>query len=183
MMARAAPPRPTDADALVERLLPIVVAWCNRLASPGVDVEAAAHEVLMVALRRQGDLRPGAPVEPWAWGITVRVLRAHRRRAWLRRWLPGEVPERLSEDSPVSTLEARRTARLVQQVMGALREEQREVLVLCDVEERTRAEVAEILGIPEGTVKSRLRLARQAFREESERLRLPFVQLLGGEDA
>ena len=93
------------------------------------------------------------------------------------------MPEQVSEDSPSQALESRRTARLVWRVLDALSEAHREVLVLCDVEERSRAEVAEILGIPEGTVKSRLRLARLAFRAESERLELPFVQLLGGEDA
>ncbi len=182
-MPKAAPTRPPETDALFERLLPLVGGWCARLGGPGLDAESAAHEVLLVALRRQGDLRPGAPVEPWAWGITVRVIRAHRRRAWLRRWLPGAVPEQVSEDSPSQALESRRTARLVWRVLDALSEAHREVLVLCDVEERGRAEVAEILGIPEGTVKSRLRLARLAFRAESERLELPFVQLLGGEDA
>lgn len=182
-MPRAAPTRPTDADTLVERLLPLVGAWCARLGGPGVDAEAAAHEVLLVALRRQGDLRPGAPVEPWAWGITIRVIRAQRRRAWLRRWLPGATPDQPSDESPSRALESRRTARMVHQVLDGLSEAHREALVLCDVEERSRAEVAEILGIPEGTVKSRLRLAREAFRAESERLGLPFVQLLGGEDA
>lgn len=182
-MPRPAPTRPAEPDALVERLLPLVGGWCARLGGPGLDAEAATHEVLLVALRRQGDLRPGAEIEPWAWGITVRVIRAQRRRAWLRRWLPGAVPDRASDEGPHEALESRRTARMVWRVLDALTEAHREVLVLCDVEERGRAEVAAILGIPEGTVKSRLRLARAAFRAESERLGLPFVQLLGGEDA
>ena len=182
-MPRPAPPRPSDADTLVERLLPLVGAWCARMGGPGVDVEAAAHEVLLIALRRQGDLRPGAPVEPWAWGITTRVLAAHRRRAWLRRWLPGVVPEQVARENPAKDLDSRRLAELVHRVLQQLQDAHRAVLVLCDVEERSRAEVAEILGIPEGTVKSRLRLARAAFRAESERQGLSFVQLLGGEDA
>lgn len=179
LSAPATPP----ADALIERLLPLVGQWCARLASPGVDAEAAAHDALVVALRRREDLRPGLPVEPWAWGITVRVLRAHRRRAWLRRWLPGEVPEGRSASDPARELEARDLAAAVRRVMARLGAEHRAVLVLCDVEERSRAEVATILGLPEGTVASRLRLARRAFRAEATRQGLAFVQDLGGDDA
>lgn len=176
-------PAPHPADALMERLLPLVGGWCARLAGPGVDAEAAAHDALMIALRRRADIHPGAPVEPWAWGITRRVLRAHGRRAWLRRWLPGEVPEGRSADDPARVLMARDLAEQVQQVMSQLSPQHREVLVLCDVEERTRAEVALILALPEGTVGSRLRLAREAFRAEATRQNLAFVQSLGGEDA
>ena len=41
----------------------------------------------------------------------------------------------------------------------------REVLVLCDLEGRSAAEAAELLSVPVGTVKSRLRLGRQRFRK------------------
>ncbi len=40
----------------------------------------------------------------------------------------------------------------------------REVLVLCELEERSAADVGLLLGVPTGTVKSRLRLAKEAFR-------------------
>jgi RNA polymerase sigma-70 factor (ECF subfamily) len=42
----------------------------------------------------------------------------------------------------------------------------REVLVLCDLEERADSEVSEMLGVPKGTVKSRLRRARLALRQQ-----------------
>ena len=47
----------------------------------------------------------------------------------------------------------------------------REVLVLCDLEERADSEVAELLGIPRNTVKSRLRRARAALRDQVDDLR------------
>ena len=50
-------------------------------------------------------------------------------------------------------------------MLEGMTENQREVLVLCDVEERTDEEVAALLGVPSGTVKSRLRLARASFRQ------------------
>ena len=174
-------PRPVE--PLIERLLPLVAGWCARLGGPGLDSEAAAHEVLLIALRRQGQVRAGAPVEPWVWGITVRVVRAHRRRAWLRRWLQGPVPEQISTRNPAAEAQSQQLARLTHQILDRLSAAHREVLVLCDIEERGRGEVAEILGIPEGTVKSRLRLARAAFRAEAAVSGVSFEALLGGEDA
>ena len=49
-------------------------------------------------------------------------------------------------------------------VLDSLPRAQREVLVLCELEEHSGREVAELLSIPLGTVKSRLRAARRAFR-------------------
>ena len=50
---------------------------------------------------------------------------------------------------------------------------QREVLVLCDLEERTAIEAAKLLGVPVGTVKSRLRLGRARFKEKPARRPAP----------
>ncbi len=61
-------------------------------------------------------------------------------------------------------MELGETARRVESVLAELPTAQREVLVLCDLEERSSSEVANLLGIAQGTVKSRLRLARRRFR-------------------
>lgn len=177
-------PTPIDDERFVGALLPVVAAWCERLAAPGVDTDAAAHDVLLVVLRRRGELDPAISPLPWVYAVTRQVLRAHGRTAWLRRWLPGPVRERPADDDPLLDLAGRERARLVREVLSALGPQHREVLVLCDVEERSRAEVATLLGVPEGTVKSRLRLARAAFRAESERRGVTLVQLVdeGGRD-
>jgi RNA polymerase sigma-70 factor (ECF subfamily) len=96
----------------------------------------------------------------------------------LRRWIPGAVIERASPSDPHREYAQAERARLVHDVLGALTVTQREVIVLCDVEERSRAEVAQLLAIPEGTVKSRLRLAREAFRAEAQRRGITFIVLV-----
>lgn len=165
-------------DSLLTTLLPLVAGWCKRLGGHRIDPEAAAQDAMMVLLRRADDLRPGAPLEPWAWGITVRVVQQHRRRAWWRRWWPGEVPDRGHRDSPEARMGQKDTVRQVQNILDSLEETQSQVLILCDAEERTAAEAALILEIPIGTVKSRLRVARDAFRAEADRQGLTILHLL-----
>lgn len=164
-----------DRDRLVAALLPMVGGWCARLGGPAVDAEEAAHDVLMTVLRRRGDLRDGAPIEPWVYGITQRIVRSHRRRAWVRRWMPDAVVEvTYGGADPLQRAQSNQTAARVQRVMEQLAPAHREVLVLCDVEERSRVEVAALLDVPEGTVKSRLRLAREQFRRRALGLGIEF---------
>ena len=60
-------------------------------------------------------------------------------------------------------------ARALTAALDKLPLDQRVAFVLCEVEERTSREVAEIVGAPEGTVRTRLYHAKQKLREELER--------------
>ena len=157
-------------DDLISQWLPTVLAWCTRLGGPRVDPEDAAHDVFVIAMDKIHALRDPARFSSWLVGITRRVLAAHRRRAWLRRWVPGD-PDLLRErEGRQREVEMSDAARLVQRALEKLSPRQREILVLVDLEERTAAEVAHLLAIPEGTVKSRLRRGRLLLRAEFERL-------------
>jgi RNA polymerase sigma-70 factor (ECF subfamily) len=160
---------PGARDALVDAWLPVVLGWCARLGGPKVDAEDAAHDVLIVMLDRLPSLRQPGAFPSWLFGITRRVLAKHRRQAWVKRWVPGFVPDSADPDaSPYREAQLSETSRRVQEALELLPPAQREVLVLCDLEERTDLEVSELLGIPLGTVKSRLRLARTKFRAIAE---------------
>ncbi len=157
--------KPGALQRLCDRWLPVVLGWCMRLGAGAVHAEDAAHDVFEILLRRLGSLREPEAFGAWLYGITRRVLAARRRRAWFRKWLPGALPDvadtgpdphRLSEQSDV--------ARRVYRALAQLSEAHREVLVLCDLEERSDSEVAAMLSIPKGTVKSRLRRARIQMR-------------------
>jgi RNA polymerase sigma-70 factor (ECF subfamily) len=173
---------PHAEDDFLAPLLPVVVAWCDRLAPPGVDADAAAHDVLLILLRRRAELRPDESPLPYALAVTRNVLRSHGRTAWLTRWLPGAIRERPAPSDPHRDYAGAERARLVRDILDTLPASQREVLVLCGVEERSRAEVAELLGIPEGTVKSRWRLAGEAFRAAAERRGVTLMLLVEEEE-
>jgi len=160
---------PGARDRLLDASLTPVLAWCRRMGGPRVDPEDAAHDVLIIVLTRLEQLERPDRFGSWLYGITRRVLAAHRRRAWVRRWASAVVPEAASNDNPERDASGNETASEVQAVLEQLPVRQREVLVLCDVEDRTDAEVAQLLCVPLGTVKSRLRLARNRFRAVAQR--------------
>lgn len=158
---------PHAVDALARAWLPVVHAWCHRLGGPTVDAEDAAHEVLLAMCRNLARVRDGETFPSWLFGICRRVLANHRRRAWVRRWVSGPFAEPVHPGwGPERSLEARQAAAVVWRALERLSATQREVLVLCELEERSGSEAANLLGVPLGTVRSRLRLAREAFRAE-----------------
>ncbi|MEZ4242013.1 MAG: sigma-70 family RNA polymerase sigma factor [Myxococcota bacterium] len=157
---------PRAADALLRSFGPQVCRWCARLGGPRIDVEAAAQEVLLVVHRRLPELTHPQQVAPFVFQVVRRVVANERRRAWLRWWAPmPAAPLATGEPGPEAAAEQAQRVRIVWEVVAALPADQREVLVLVDLEERTAPEAAALLGIPEGTVRSRLRVARQRFRE------------------
>ncbi|MFT4621665.1 MAG: RNA polymerase sigma-70 factor (ECF subfamily) [Myxococcota bacterium] len=157
--------KPGALSRLFTRWLPVVLGWCKRLASGRINAEDAAHDVFEVVLDRLPSLRDASAFSSWLYGITRRVLAAHRRKAWVRRWLPGVEPEGVDNTpSPLRRTEQSEVATRVHAALAQLSAHHREVLVLCDMEERPDSEVADMLGVPKGTVKSRLRRARIQLR-------------------
>lgn len=160
---RLSTPEPT-AEQKLDRIVPVVLGWCTRLGGGRIDADAAASDALLILFRKLPELREGAALEPLAWKVVVRTVQKHRRGAWWRRWLPGPGPETGTSDGG----DRRERSAVVHRLLGDLGTEHREVLVLMDLEERAASEVAALLDLPEGTVRSRLRLARRAFRMAAE---------------
>jgi len=81
--------------------------------------------------------------------------------AFARSAAPGETPLVALERSDMQAL--------VRREVNALNDNHREVIVLCDLEERSYAEAAEVLGVPVGTIRSRLSRARDQLAQRLER--------------
>ena len=160
---------PEALDALFTTWAPVVLQWCRRLGGPRVDADQAAQEVLLVLFRRVHTVVARQALPAWLMSVTRRVLAQHRRAAWGRRWVPGwSGEERSSGIGPQEEVEAAELARSVWEILDVLPHMIREVLVLCELEGRSSVEVAGLLDIPVGTVKSRLRRARARFRSLAE---------------
>ena len=148
-------------DAWVDRLY----AWCAGLGGPHVDAEEAAHDVLMLFVRRHATIREPDRLASWMFSACRRVVANHRRRAWWRRWMPGPIADPGAAATVEQDLDDAARARKIRAVLDQAPAADREVLTLCYLEETSVTEAAQILGLPEGTVKSRLFHARARFRE------------------
>lgn len=143
-----------------------IFRWAVLLGLRPAEAEDAAQEVFAIASRRIDSCQSEGAIGSWLYQITRRVVANMRRTGWWKRVL-------LSEEAPFSAFEEKEhpdTARelAIRACLNRLPRAQAEVLVLMDVEGFTREEVADMLGLPPGTVASRLRLGRRAFREHWE---------------
>lgn len=157
-----------------------VLGWVVRLGGPDLDVEDVAHQVFETALKGVRSFRGESSTRTWLFGVTRGVVANARRRAAVRRWFglddahAGDFPDLDDE------LDLRRRRRRVQEALERLPAAQREVLVLAGLEERPAAEVAQLLGVPVGTVWSRLSTARRAFAVALDREGLGAEELAEG---
>jgi RNA polymerase sigma-70 factor (ECF subfamily) len=135
-----------------------IYRWAVLLGLGPAEAEDAAQEVFVIAAARLGRCRDEA-FGSWLFQITRRVCANHRRRGWWRRWL-GLV----SLDDVTPAFEGSGANELaVRACLARISPRLAEVLVLMDLEGLTRDEAAAALGLPAGTVASRLRLGREAF--------------------
>ncbi len=145
-----------------------VLRWVIRLGGPYVHAEDLAQDVFATAIRRYASFRGDASPRTWLFSITRNVVRNARRRAALRRFvglhddMPESVSNELAVDEQVVRLQRRRA---VQRALETLSTKHREAIVLVDLEGLTAREAGELLGVPEGTISSRLHNGRKDFAD------------------
>lgn len=144
----------------------------RRLNVPEADLSDAVQEVFLVVHRRLGDFEGRSQVTTWLFRICLRVAKDRRRRAHVRHEIPvAEHDEHAAGGGDATAvLEQQDDLALFDAAMAALDLDQAAVFTLFELEAMTGEQVAATLGIPLGTVYSRLRLGREAFRKAVVRL-------------
>jgi RNA polymerase sigma-70 factor (ECF subfamily) len=136
----------------------------RRLGIHESNVDDATQQVFCVAARRIGDVAPGSE-RSFLFGTALRIAADSQRSHHRHEQLADAFDEHIATlPSPEELLEIRRRRELLDQVLDALPLELRTVLVLFELEQLGKREVAELLAIPEGMVVSRLRRAREEFK-------------------
>ena len=140
------------------------------LAHDSNDAEDLVQETYLKALRSFASFQPGTNFRAWIF----RILRNNflsscsklERRMTVTMDSEEDGPElAVDTETPETILTNRFSSQLVQRAIDDLPVHYRETLLLCEVEEMSYQEIAEILTIPMGTVMSRLARARKAVRE------------------
>jgi RNA polymerase sigma factor (sigma-70 family) len=158
LLARFLGSRDKDAlAALVRRHAPMVWGVCSRLLHNHHDVEDAFQATFLVLVRKAADV-PRQAVANWLYGVarqTAVRLRAMAAKRGRRERQVVSMPEPTASEARDTDLHA-----VLDEEVSRLPDHYRCVLILCDLEGRTRKEAARQLGIPEGSVASRLARAR-----------------------
>jgi RNA polymerase sigma-70 factor (ECF subfamily) len=160
------PSVPLTADVLFRDHAASIGRMLRKCGVLGDELDDAVQEVFLIAHRR-GGYEPGAGL-PVAWlgEIAVRVAFAYRRRRRERAVEHSDPPalrRAPSYRTPIHDLEAGELVRLLQAALRSLAPEKRDVFIACDLDGRSCEAVARDLGIPVGTVYSRLHVARKAI--------------------
>ncbi len=150
-----------------------------RLLGEREEAEDLTQEIFLNVFKHIKEFRGDSQFSTWLYQVTLNHCR--NRLTYLRRRFhysmeslddpvqaeEGEVGRELPDEGeiPEDTLYRRQVRRLIQKALRLLRDEYREIVVLRDIQELSYQEIGQILGLPEGTIKSRLHRARWELKE------------------
>jgi RNA polymerase sigma-70 factor (ECF subfamily) len=163
---------------VVAKYADVVYTMAYRLTGDDEEARDLAQDVLIRLHRGLARYREGN-FEGWLYRTTVNAFRDRlRKRKRLREdALPDEPPGMKTGGVVEETVQLQELHDVVQRALVKLPPEYREAVVLRDLEGRSYDEIAEILDIPAGTVRSRIHRGREALRQLLE----PYVEA-GPED-
>jgi RNA polymerase sigma-70 factor (ECF subfamily) len=169
MTATPAPLPPDQEERLRQAMLealPRVRRFAYALTGSRVDGDDLVQAVCERALARLYQFQPGTRMDSWLFRITQRLWVERHRAERLRRPAADldQVGDVVGEDGR-KVVEARLILERVRRVVAQLPHEQRSVLALVSVDGRSYRETADSLGIPIGTVMSRLARARRRIAD------------------
>lgn len=140
----------------------------SRLGVEGAAREDLVQRAFELAFVRVSEGLPMEDVGRWLRGTIGNLVRSHRRWRNVRRLHQGALEAlfgmREGPPSPQASVASSQTRDHIERTVARMSPKLRDVLVLIDVEDLSADEVAAVLDIPENTVRSRLRLAREQFR-------------------
>lgn len=172
-----APEADLAAARLVREHFDFIWRLTRRLGLAPEDADDAAQQVFMTATQKLTSIAPGSE-RTYLYGVALRVTanlkrKAHRRHEHTEAALASLQAEAAAPDQATELVRARE---LLDELLMTLPEELRRIFVLATIEQLELAEIAELEGIPQGTVASRLRRARVLFagRLDKVRHRSPF---------
>jgi RNA polymerase sigma-70 factor (ECF subfamily) len=171
-------------EVLVRRYKNGVVSFLYRFVGDYRTAEDLAQEAFLRVFRKLDEYNSSAKFSTWLYTIASNLAKDEFKRrvrhpAKSLDWSSGKgadttknIPTAMEAETPApeERLEQDEVRVQVNEALKKLKDDDREILVLKDVQGMGYEEIAEILGLPMGTVKSRISRARLAFKEVWKRL-------------
>ncbi len=149
-------------EAILRRHGPMVLGVCRRTLVNPADVDDAFQATFLVLIRKARSIRKDR-LGPWLYGVAFRVALKARGRAARVAARQTEVTDMIPD--PTLASDPPDWLPILDAELSALPANYREPMVLCELQGLSRAEAARGLGIPEGTLSSRLSRGREMLRK------------------
>ncbi|HYA96751.1 MAG TPA: sigma-70 family RNA polymerase sigma factor [Methylomirabilota bacterium] len=153
--------RPEAFGELFRRYRTPICGFFRRRVTDPARAEELAQDTFLAVVRGAARYQPKALFRTYLYAIGLNILRKERRKATIRGFILGGQTE-AANPAARDTSEA---GLLLRESLGKLDAMDREVLMLREYEQLRYAEIADVLGIPVNTVRSRLFRARLALRD------------------
>jgi RNA polymerase sigma-70 factor (ECF subfamily) len=152
----------------------MVWSGLRRLGVPEANIEDAVQDVFLVVHRRLAEFEGRSSAKTWLYGIAVRVAKDYRRSQVRHLQRVDGLAELLSVTAgpgmtPGTEAERREANRALHVILGELDEDQREVLVLVELEELSVKDAAAVLNLHIRACQRRLKAAHAAFDKKLAR--------------
>ncbi len=169
--SEAAGDRP-DLEQLVLAHFRFIWRLLRRLGLPSSDADDATQQVFLIASGKLGLIHAGRE-RAFLYGCALHLAAKWRQRATRQRQEPSFDDDAAraagSPETADDLVERARARALLDSILGELPEPLRSVFVLYEIEQLSTQEIADLLGVPRGTVASRLRRARAEFEKRAQR--------------
>jgi RNA polymerase sigma-70 factor, ECF subfamily len=157
---------PMNVSSIHEAHCDFVWSTLQRFGVRAADLEDMMQEVFVVVHRRLHTFDGVAQMTTWLYGICERVAADYRRRAYIRREESVEqVPDIATTAGPEDAAVARERRQRLEQILDQMDLTRRAVFVMFEIEELPCETIAAMIGVPVGTVYSRLHVARLEFKK------------------
>jgi len=155
-------------DELVRRYNGPLFYYVRRMVDADEPAAQLLQEVWVKVLESLRTLREDGRLAPWLYSLTRNVAMSHYRERYASRETNDQETIQEQTAEPVSDASRFEDAELVHLGLSRIGWREREILTLHFLDDLSVAEIATVLGIPSGTVKSRLHRARSELRQVLE---------------
>jgi RNA polymerase sigma factor (sigma-70 family) len=155
-------------EALLRRHGAMVLGVCRRVLRHTQDAEDAFQATFLVLARKAGSLRSRELLGNWLYGVAQRTAMKARAMTLKRREKEQKAADVSRREAPGDGLSDELLAQLDAE-LSRLPDKYRAPLVLCELEGKSRKEVARLLGVPEGTLSWRLAQAKKLLARRLSR--------------
>lgn len=175
LVARAQDGDVSSFDVLVRRWERKIRGAIYRIVGSDDEALDLCQETFLKAYRGLGSFKREARFSSWLYQIALNLCRDRLRRKRGKTWVSlddledGAAAPQTPGPTALDLVEARDLSRTVAVAVAALPEEQREVIVLKEYQGLTFLEIAEVLGLPMSTVKTRLYRGLGQLKDQLER--------------